>query len=213
MALFVHFTLKIQIFPLIKFPCRFARGPGGRGFRGVKLHTPQAFWCWNGIIWRATFVLKITQPLSVSTLVYFQDFYYDGQGPGAYFYVGTSDRPSNDGFAIANEKGSNSVLGSYNGNNLVLSLPSGKTLRDITWLSVWCDEFEVNFGEVYLPDRLNYPRPQKITAFHGIHEVSSGRVVVVDAQTFLIPRFSYDGQAPDAHFWVGTSQRPGPEGN
>ena len=36
--------------------------------------------------------------------------------------------------------------------------------------------------------------------------------MVVDAQTFLIPRFSYDGQAPDAHFWVGNGNRPGPEG-
>ncbi len=38
------------------------------------------------------------------------------------------------------------------------------------------------------------------------------RIVVVDAQTFLIPHFSYDGQAPDAHFWSGKGQRPGPEG-
>lgn len=37
------------------------------------------------------------------------------------------------------------------------------------------------------------------------------RVVVVDAQTFLIPNFTYDGQAPDAHFWVGEGKRPGPE--
>ena len=37
------------------------------------------------------------------------------------------------------------------------------------------------------------------------------RVVVVDAQTFLIPNFTYDGQAPDAHFWVGEGTRPGPE--
>ena len=36
-------------------------------------------------------------------------------------------------------------------------------------------------------------------------------MVVVDAQTFLIPNFSYDGQAPDAHFWVGQGNRPGPE--
>ena len=34
---------------------------------------------------------------------------------------------------------------------------------------------------------------------------------MVDAQTFLIPNFTYDGQAPDAHFWVGQGKRPGPE--
>ena len=65
---------------------------------------------------------------------------------------------------------------------------------------------------MYLPDNFRYPRPQKISSFNGIHDVNSGRVVVVDAQTFLIPRFSYDGQAPDAHFWVGNGNRPGPEG-
>ena len=60
--------------------------------------------------------------------------------------------------------------------------------------------------------RLDYPRPRKITGFNGQHQVKSGRVVIVDAQTFLIPSFNYDGQAPDAHFWVGTGERPGPEG-
>ena len=103
-------------------------------------------------------------------------------------------------------------LNRYNGDNIVLSLPSGKTLKNLRWISVWCEEFEVNFGEVLIPERFQYPRPQKISSFNGIHDVTSGRVVVVDAQTFLIPRFSYDGQAPDAHFWVGKGNRPGPEG-
>ena len=65
---------------------------------------------------------------------------------------------------------------------------------------------------MYSYDRLDYPRPRKINGFDGQHNVESGRVVIVDAQTFLIPSFNYDGQAPDAHFWVGTGQRPGPEG-
>jgi len=147
-----------------------------------------------------------------SRTIFIKNFHYDGQGPGAYFYAGSSDRPSNDGYQVPNEKGSMEVLQRYTGQNLVLSLPSGKTLRNVKWLSVWCEEFEVNFGEVTIPDRFKYPRPQKISSFNGIHEVASGRVVVVDAQTFLIPRFSYDGQAPDAHFWVGQG-KPGPEGN
>ena len=53
---------------------------------------------------------------------------------------------------MPDEKGSTQVLKAYRGQNLVLSLPSGKTLKNIKWLSVWCEEFEVNFGEVYLPD-------------------------------------------------------------
>ena len=48
-----------------------------------------------------------------------------------------------------------------------------------------------------IPNDLDYPRPQKIDAFStNDHDVSSDRIVVVDAQTFLIPNFNYDGAAP-----------------
>lgn len=47
-----------------------------------------------------------------------------------------------------------------------------------------------------IPYNLNYPKPQKIDGLSGIHGVSSENIVVVDAQTLLIPEFSYDGEAP-----------------
>jgi len=148
-----------------------------------------------------------------SRTLFIKGFTYDGQGPDAYFYAGKVGRPSGSGFRIANEKGSSEKLGAYSNKDIVLTLPGGKTLKDVRWVSVWCDSFSVNFGELTVPGRLNYPRPQKISRFDGIHDVSSDKVVVVDAQTFLIPNFTYDGQAPDAHFWVGTGNRPGPEGS
>jgi hypothetical protein len=37
--------------------------------------------------------------------------------------------------------------------------------------------FDVNFGELTLPDRIDYPRPQKINPFDGIHDVNSERYV------------------------------------
>jgi hypothetical protein len=55
---------------------------------------------------------------------------------------------------------------------------------------------KVNFGDIKIPKNLDYPRPQKIDALNGVHLVSSDPVVVVDAQTLLIPNFSYDGEAP-----------------
>ena len=61
--------------------------------------------------------------------------------------------------------------------------------------------------------RFAYPRPQKIDAFKGIHDVSSSRIIIVDAQTLLIPSFSYDGSAPDAHFHVGKGGQVGPAGS
>jgi hypothetical protein len=100
--------------------------------------------------------------------------------------------------------------------NRVKKFPPGQKISNESELfqnpDVRCRAFDVNFGEVTFPERLDYPRPQKISAFNGIHNVKSGRVVVVDAQTFLIPNFSYDGTAPDAHFWVGKGTTPGPEG-
>ncbi|XP_023337627.1 protein Skeletor, isoforms B/C [Eurytemora carolleeae] len=147
-----------------------------------------------------------------SRTIFIRGFTYDGEGPAAYFYAGSGGRPSGNGIQIANEKGSMDKLGRYRDQDIVLTLPGGETLADISWISVWCDAFSVNFGEFFIPSRFLYPRPQKISNFDGIHDVSSDKVVVVDAQTFLIPNFTYDGQAPDAHFWVGVGNKPGPTG-
>lgn len=119
------------------------------------------------------------------------------QSPAAYFYVGSTARPGNKGAQrLRDERGSVGVLHRYRNKDITLSLPEGKTLRDIKWFSVWCDDFAVNFGDVSIPKNLEYPRPQKIEALRGVHEVSSEHIVIVDAQTLLIPNFSYDGEAP-----------------
>lgn len=55
---------------------------------------------------------------------------------------------------------------------------------------------QVNFGDVKIPRNFDYPKPQKTDALKGVHGVSSDNVVIVDAQTILIPNFSYDGEAP-----------------
>ena len=52
--------------------------------------------------------------------------------------------------------------------------------QSFRWLSVWCDEFDVNFGELNFPARFNYPRPQKISKFDGIHDVTSDKYVFQD---------------------------------
>lgn len=117
----------------------------------------------------------------------------------AYFYVGNSNKPGNgDGsWRVRDEKGSSSELTRrYRNKDITLSLPDGKTLRDIKWFSVWCDEFSVDFGSIKIPANLDFPRPQKISNLRGVHGVSSDDIVIVDAQTLLIPNFSYDGEAP-----------------
>ncbi|XP_055715595.1 protein Skeletor, isoforms B/C [Phlebotomus papatasi] len=145
--------------------------------------------------------------------IFLKNFNYDGEGPTAYFYVGNSRRPTNAGaWRLRDERGSTGVLRRYRNKDITLSLPEGKTLRDIKWFSVWCDEFAVNFGDVTIPKNLEFPRPQKIAPLSGVHGVSSDNVVIVDAQTLLVPNFSYDGEAPDAKFWVGRGAKPSPHG-
>lgn len=42
-----------------------------------------------------------------------------------------------DGFLITNEKGSTEPLKAYRKKDIVLTLPGGKTLRNVKWVSVW----------------------------------------------------------------------------
>ncbi|XP_043510947.1 protein Skeletor, isoforms B/C isoform X3 [Frieseomelitta varia] len=144
--------------------------------------------------------------------LFIKDFTYDGEAPTAYFYVGTSKSPNGNGIRLRDERGSSSTLKRYRRKDITLTLPDGKTLSNVKWFAVWCDEFSVNFGDVRIPRNFDYPKPQKLAALNGVHGVSSEPIVVVDAQTLLIPSFSYDGEAPDAKFWVGAGPTPSPQG-
>ncbi|XP_014365199.2 protein Skeletor, isoforms D/E isoform X1 [Papilio machaon] len=147
-----------------------------------------------------------------SRTLYLHDFHYDGAGPAAYFFVGTSKAPSSSGVRLRDERGGSNPLRAYRGEGITLSLPDGHTLRDLRWFSVWCDEYAVNFGSVNIPSGLEYPRPARLGALRGVHGVRSEPVLAVDAQTLLVPNFSYDGEAPDAKFWVGRGENPSPQG-
>ncbi|XP_013141781.1 PREDICTED: protein Skeletor, isoforms B/C-like [Papilio polytes] len=121
-----------------------------------------------------------------SRTLYLHDFHYDGAGPAAYFFVGTSKGPSSSGVRLRDERGGASPLRAYRGEGLTLSLPEGHTLRDLRWFSVWCDEYAVNFGSVSIPSGLEYP--------YGY-----GRCVSMVCVS-------------DAKFWVGRGETPSPQG-
>ncbi|KAE8752192.1 Skeletor [Frankliniella occidentalis] len=144
--------------------------------------------------------------------IHIRDLHYDGEGPAAYFYAGNSKAPGAQGFRIRDERGSATPLKRYRGKHVTITLPEGKTLHQLKWFAIWCEEFSVNFGDVRIPKNLELPKPHKIGSLSGIHGVSSDPVVVVDAQTLLVPSFSYDGEAPDAKFWVGRGPKPSPQG-
>lgn len=71
-------------------------------------------------------------------------FNYDGGGPLVYFYAGTNgDYSASSAFAI-----SGLISGtSYSNAEIIIKLPRGKTVNDFNGISVWCVEFEANFGE------------------------------------------------------------------
>ncbi|XP_026674199.1 protein Skeletor, isoforms B/C isoform X8 [Ceratina calcarata] len=144
--------------------------------------------------------------------LFIKDFTYDGEAPTAYFYVGTSKTPNGNGIRLRDERGSADTLKRYPKKDITLTLPDGKTLSNVKWFAVWCDEYSVNFGDVRIPRGFDFPKPQKLAALSGVHGVSSEPIVAVDAQTLLIPNFSYDGEAPDAKFWVGAGPSPSPQG-
>ncbi|GLV32775.1 skeletor [Carabus blaptoides fortunei] len=144
--------------------------------------------------------------------LHLKDFTYDGEGPAAYFWAGSSRTPGSSGFRVRDENGSGAVLKRYRKKSVTITLPDGKNLNNIKWFSVWCDEFAVNFGDVKIPRNFDYPKPQKIEPMRGVHGISSDNIVIVDAQTLLVPNLSYDGEAPDAKFWVGRGSKPSPQG-
>ncbi|KAA0195330.1 hypothetical protein HAZT_HAZT002924 [Hyalella azteca] len=146
-----------------------------------------------------------------SRTIHVKGFSYDGAAPG--LFLGTKlirakgspcielIDPNLVGRVITIEEGSRvntQPLKRYRNKDVTLTLPEGITLKDVKWISVWCRAFAIDFGHVVVPSGLQYPRPQKINALSTLdHGVSSDRLVVVDAQTFLIPNFSYDGAAPE----------------
>jgi hypothetical protein len=72
-------------------------------------------------------------------------FDYDGGGPDVYFYGAINhDYTGSSAFAIG-EKIDGTV---YNNATILLTLPSNKTLDDLNGLSVWCQDVNVNFGQV-----------------------------------------------------------------
>jgi hypothetical protein len=73
------------------------------------------------------------------------DFNYDGGGPEVFFY-GAVDHKYSENSAFAIGQKINGVV--YNNAEIILRIPNNKTLDDITGISVWCVDFDANFGQV-----------------------------------------------------------------
>lgn len=84
-------------------------------------------------------------------------------------------------------------LAKYTNQNLVLRLPEGKTLRDLSYIAVWCKKVAANFGHLELRQIVKtatIPTAIEIRPLSQLdHGVKSGPINIIDAQTFLITDF------------------------
>lgn len=142
--------------------------------------------------------------------LFIQGFSFDGLAPDTYFWSSVlSSKPSaQDSFIVPDEKGSTKPLERYVEKDVVLRLPEGKTLREINWLSIWSRQMQTSLADIHISRQLIIPRPLEIGSLSELaHGVKSGPITIVDAQTFLVPDFHYDGLGPAAHFWLTRSSQ------
>ncbi len=75
----------------------------------------------------------------------FTNFSYDGGGPAVFFYSGINGIYNNSN---ANQISSLLTGTAFSNNTVRLILPSTVTLDDFDSISIWCVDFNANFGEV-----------------------------------------------------------------
>ncbi|XP_041477203.1 uncharacterized protein LOC121425249 [Lytechinus variegatus] len=90
----------------------------------------------------------------------FEDLYYDGFGPDAYFWVGPGSTPTYyNSYRTYDETGQIKVLGAYSGQTITINLLENITVFDIGHIGLWCVRFREDFGHVDIPNEnvLNIP--------------------------------------------------------
>lgn len=91
--------------------------------------------------------------------VVFENLYYDGKGPDAYFLIGKEGAPNGENGIKVPVDGATEVLREYRGENLTLVLPNDISFFDIEWIAIYCIRFRHNFASLNIPNRdtLNIP--------------------------------------------------------
>ncbi|XP_033098906.1 protein Skeletor, isoforms B/C-like [Anneissia japonica] len=146
-----------------------------------------------------------------STSLWIRGFNYDGAGPDAFFWAGSTTIPSSAGEIIPDENGSVDKLGAYTNANLIINLPTGRVITDFKWISVWCRRFAANFGQVLIASDFVAPSPVSLGVLGftpRVHNVRADNVILLDSQTVKFVNLDYDGGGPAAYFWVGTGSGP-----
>ncbi|XP_022250399.1 protein Skeletor, isoforms B/C-like, partial [Limulus polyphemus] len=145
-----------------------------------------------------------------STTFYISEFYYDGKGSDAFFWVGNTENPSPQGEIVPNELGSQENIGTYTNRNITITLPTGRTINQFKWLSVWSRQEALDYGHALIPRDFVPPVEQSIGPIKSFaHGVRADSVVIKDSKTIYLSNFYYDGSAPDTYFLVGSGKPNG----
>ena len=99
-----------------------------------------------------------------NSLLLVEDFAYDGQGFGVYLQVATEGQTRNEwvrsrktiGYPDPEDKGT--PLSRPYGTDpdkvdwLAIRMPHDINVVDVKWMTVWCEQFSISFGEVQFPE-------------------------------------------------------------
>lgn len=142
-----------------------------------------------------------------------KNFFYDGLGQDAFFWAGSSVRPSNVGFIVPDEEGKTNKLQPYTDKDIYLHLPGRRKITSIRWLAIWNLREHANYGDIFFPEGFEPPAPRRISELSRRGAgVRSGTVVIVDSKTVQIPDFYFNGNVSDTYFWVGLGPQPNSAG-
>merc|ERR1711971_1374427 len=164
----------------------------------------------------------------------FRKFTYEGDGPDAFFMIGTHDADENpnldDGIPIPYSKDEVFILKLYDINDEIpalqefrneqfkITLPLGIHVSDLKWLSVYCRKFTKDFGNVKfsshddqneitdtLVSHVMNDFPHKVGVISELSEHElAGELWATDENTLEFRKFTYEGDGPDAFFMIGT---------
>lgn len=93
----------------------------------------------------STFAHGVSGTLTVlnDCVIEVTNFNYDGGGPAVYFYAGVDRNYVTGSFPIGRQLNGQQWVNE----TLLLTIPEGKSLDDFNSLSVWCFDFNANFGD------------------------------------------------------------------
>lgn len=142
-----------------------------------------------------------------------KSFFYDGLSQDAFFWAGSSIRPSNKGFIVPSEDGRTNRLQRYTNRDITIRLPDDRRITSIRWISIWDIRGSKNLGDIIIPEGFEPPSPKKISEFSRLaHGVKSETVTLINSNSIGIQQIYYDGLGSNTYFFVGIGPQPNPSG-